>query len=60
MSDSRSYRETDAHQYEHFPQYRKAIIVAILPFFAALSPMSSTSILPAVPGVARRTAPQGV
>ncbi|OJJ61713.1 hypothetical protein ASPSYDRAFT_142871 [Aspergillus sydowii CBS 593.65] len=52
MSESDSFRETDADQYERFPPYRKAIIVAILSFCAALSPMSSTSILPAVPEVA--------
>lgn len=47
-----AYREENAEQYLRFSPARKMVIVAILSYSSFLSPVSSTSILPAVPEVA--------
>jgi hypothetical protein len=47
-----SYQEPDAAQYERFSENRKIVIVAILSYCSFLAPVSSTSILSAVPEVA--------
>ncbi|OKL62605.1 hypothetical protein UA08_01674 [Talaromyces atroroseus] len=48
-----AYREENAEQYQRFSPARKRIIVAILACCSFLAPISSTSILSAVPEVAR-------
>lgn len=47
-----AYREENAEQYERFSPGRKVLIVTILACCSFLAPISSTSILPAVPEVA--------
>jgi hypothetical protein len=47
-----SYQEPDAAQYERFSENRKIVIVAVLSYCSFLAPVSSTSILSAVPEVA--------
>jgi hypothetical protein len=47
-----AYREENAEQYLRFSPARKMVIVAILSYSSFLAPVSSTSILPAVPEVA--------
>lgn len=47
-----SYEEPDDARYDHFSDNRKLIIVAILSYCSFLAPVSSTSILSAVPEVA--------
>lgn len=46
------FREVDAEQYLRFSPARKTIIVAALSFCSFLSPIGSTSVLPAIPEVA--------
>lgn len=47
------YAEPDAEQYQRFSPARKIVIVAILSFCSFLAPISSTSILSAIPEVAK-------
>jgi hypothetical protein len=47
-----TFREENAEQYLRFSPRRKIVIVAILSFCSLLAPVSSTSILSAVPEVA--------
>lgn len=47
------FREVDAEQYLRFSPARKVIIVGVLSFCSFLAPISSTSILAAIPEVAK-------
>jgi Major Facilitator Superfamily. len=47
------YVEPNADQYKRFSKARKAAIVAVLSFCSFLAPISSTSILAAIPEVAK-------
>ncbi|KAJ5384571.1 hypothetical protein N7517_002482 [Penicillium concentricum] len=47
------FQEVDAEQYLRFSPARKAIIVGVLSFCSFLAPISSTSILAAIPEVAK-------
>ena len=46
------FREANMEQYQRFSPQRKSLIVAVLSFCSFLAPVSSTSILSAVPEVA--------
>lgn len=52
ISQSNSYREVGDEVYERLSPRRKVIVVAVLSFCAFLSPMSSTTVLSAIPEVA--------
>ncbi|KAL2436587.1 MFS-type transporter ppsE [Exophiala dermatitidis] len=47
-----SYRETNAAQYERFSNQRKLVITSVLSLCGFLAPISSTTILAAIPEVA--------
>lgn len=47
------FQEVDAEQYLRFSPARKVVIVGVLSFCSFLAPISSTSILAAIPEVAK-------
>ena len=51
-TNASSYVETNAAQYERFSPHRKMLITAVLSFCGFLAPISSTTILSAIPEVA--------
>lgn len=53
MVVSDDFHEVDAEQYLRFSPARKVIIVGVLSFCSFLAPISSTSILAAIPEVAK-------